>query len=324
MRARELREATNTKLPVISQSELGTWFESDFNHLSVWREKMYGSGLYGGNKTDRYFVFVRQGDKLGSMTNVVLELDGEDLSAITPDSHTWSPSIAQAVQQLVDTVNAKYSPGVYGNHVVYRGKVYEKKEFVKHLPVIGAISTGKVYEVPTDAGWIMSRLSIYFQESADRMVLLTVSKFGDNPLGTVSVKNGQMSDIKTLSKINNIPKLQLTRELNALLGTQSKVSVTAHLIPKGKLHKTLLGVQQNPDVERSDLYWRVLNLSKLPGYASPEDATFELMHLGLISDELKGDFHKLTHYTITPIGKLVLARLNAGKTVDKHSLVKNT
>jgi len=65
----------------------------------------------------------------------------------------------------------------------------------------------------------------------------------------------------------------------------------------------------------------------MPKYMGADDSVIELVKLGLVSETHKDpSVYYLSGaertYSITPVGKLVLARVNSGKSVAKASLIK--
>ena len=135
-------------------------------------------------------------------------------------------------------------------------------------------------------------------------------------------------DIQSPRKLDAITQVKFGKEISQALGLQQKVSVKTHIIPESKLHDVLRAVNGNPEIDRPTLYWQVLKLAKMPAYKSADDPLLELVKLGLVKETHKapGTYYVSgaeRTYSITPVGKLVLARVKSGKPVDKTSLIKS-
>lgn len=321
MKIQELTESEQPPFKVIAQGDYGVWYELDASQIVQWITSVFNNRPFI-HTTDRYFVLVPKNKEIKDRQNEVLTLDGDDLRAVTANTIFNTPASGQALTGLVGVVPAQTSKQVPGNYLVYDGNTYRKIEFPNLLPVIGEISTGTVHEVPEQAVWVMNRLHVKFLHKADRRIVFKVNSNWQMPWGGVSVKSGVLSDIISYYEPDTLDKSKLSKELSELLGVEKKVSAVTHLLPSGRLHKVLEVIQRHPEVMRRSLYLNLLKLSKIPSHRAPDDSTHELVQLGLITQNSEWGTD-MAKYTITPVGKLVLLRLNAGKSVPKHTLIKS-
>ena len=310
----------------LATTDAGTWYETQVDDVSQHFKKINGSDKTV-DKTPgiRYFVFAPKGLKPWSLASRIMTLKDQDLSG---GPYLITKQDAADLQALADATQAQNGPGVYGDFLLYKGKVYPKKEFLSSLPVVAQIHTGAVHEVPSDALWTLNRMNLKYQTIAQRVVVFpnTTRQISD-PWSSVSIRDGKISDIQSTRKLDKITQVKLGKEVAQALGLVQKVTVKTHLIPESKLHDVLRAVNDNPEIDRPKLYWRVLKLSKMPKYMGADDSVIELVKLGLVSETHKDpSVYYLSGaertYSITPVGKLVLARVNSGKSVAKASLIK--
>lgn len=326
MKLSELQEAAKSSLPIISDTDTGTWYETDHVKVNAWHKKMHGSDLQQAPDADmRYFVFVKKGDTLGSLDNKVVFLRNGEMSSGNSSFHYEQD--AQALRDIVNATQAQSGARVWGSYIIYKGKVYFDSKFPNVLPEIAQISTGAVHEVPEDAWWTLNKLHLRYQTGADRVLVFKNTTHNPmQPWSVVTIKDGELGVINSQRKLDAITIMKLSQELAQALGLVQKVTVASHVIPKSKLHRALKAIDENPGVTRLSLYWSLLNLSKLPTHRSREDVATELVKLGLATESRHRD--KLytsdtdLHYTLTPVGKLVLARVNSGKNVAKSTFFK--
>lgn len=321
MRAIEISESHPNKLVTLVTTHAGTWYETDVETVAKHFRHINGSDK-NVDKTPgiRYFVFAPKSHKTLSLASQFMMLKDHELSGAHHmgfSHYLVTKQDAEDLQALVDVTQAQYGTRVYGDFILYKGKVYPKDEFLQTLPVVAQISTGAVHEVPSDALWTLSRLHLKYQTSAQRVVVFkyTQNNFGE-PWCVASIKDGKLSDIQSQRKLDKITQVQLGKEVAQALGLTQKVTVNTHIIPESKLHDTLRAINDHPGVNRAQLYWTVLKLKKLPPYLSKEDVAAELVKLGLV----KEDERELMH--VSAMGKLVLARVNAGHPVSKTSLIR--
>ena len=308
------------KLITLVSTPTGTWYETDVETLATHFRQINGSD----NNVDRspgvrYFVFAPKGFKTLSLASRVMMLKDQDLSGGT---YVASKQDAEDLQALADVTQAQHGTRVYGDFILYKGKVYIKYKFLSSLPVVAQIQTGSVHEVPSDALWTLNRLHLKHQTSAQRVVVFPNTTTGvSEPWSSASIRDGKISDIQSQHSLDKITKVKLGKELSQALNLSQKVTVNTHIIPESKLHDTLRAINDHPDKNYYHLYTYVLNLKKVPTRKSKEDSVSELVQLGLTTEykpsELEGSCFKLT-----PVGRIVLARVNSGKSVDKSSLIK--
>jgi hypothetical protein len=327
MRAREIQEAT-TQFPIIAQTANCTWYETDAGKIKNWYKQMYGRSprLHDAPDT-RYFVMAPTGQApLGFISSAVMQ-QGSDLSSVETTGTFVTKNDGVALQALADATQVKNGEHIWGDFVLYDGKVYLKDGFLSAMPQVAEISTGPVYEIPPDALWTLGKIYLKYKVSAQKVVVFrNTTADVSSPWSSASIRAGVVSDIQSQRKLDKVTEVKLGKEVSQALGLTQKVTVNTHIIPESKLHNTLRAIHDNPGVTRWDLYWRVLNLKKLPTYQSAEDSASELVKLGLATlTQSATPFYTQDsdkHYTITTIGKLVLARVNAGKPVAKTSLIK--
>ena len=327
MRAREIQEAASKPVSIV-QVDAGTWYETSAAQVTKWYSNWFlVEPELDSDPSIRYFVFVPQAHKLWSLDNKVVWLKDSHLSSLASAGKFYTKQEGAALQALADVTQAKQGERVWGDFVLYDGKVYDKHELPQSLPVVAQISTGEVHEVPTSARWTLGRIYLKYKVSADRVVMFrNTLQDVSAPWSTASIKAGKIMEIQSQRKLDPVTQVKLHKELTQALALQQKVSVKTHIVPESKLHRALKAINENPGVTRLSLYWSLLNLSKLPTHRSREDVATELVKLGLATESRHRD--KLytsdtdLHYTLTPVGKLVLARLKSGKPVDKSSLIK--
>jgi hypothetical protein len=323
MRGHEIVEAVSARLPEVAQSPTGTWYETTAAKVKSWYKQMHG----GAPKLDadasvRYFVFVPSNEKLWSLSNKVLQFSHGDLGSVGTTGGFYTRMEADALQALVGVIQAKNGERIWGDFILYQGKVHLEHEFLATLPKVGEISTGAIHEVPADARWTLGRLYLKYQTSANRVLVFrnTIQDVSE-PWSSVSIKDGVLSDMQSQRKLDKVAQVKLSKELAQVLGLAQKVTVNTHIIPESKLHDMLKAISDNPGVERWKLYWNVLKLKKLPKYRSPQDLASELVSMKLVQ-EVDDPVHPYPVMHITPMGKLVLARVNGGHNVSKVSLLK--
>ena len=323
MRATEITEAGKINLPEIAQSAHGVWYEADVGQVNSWYKKTTGfKARLDVDPSIRHFVFVKHGDPLWGPYNIHIGLQHGKLDSLQGNYSFDSQADGENLTALVKATNAQSGQRVWGKFVIYKGNVYHQDEFPVAMPKVGEISTGAVYEIPPDLLWALNKLRLKYQVSAHRVVMFknTQKNFGDS-WSSASIRDGKISDIQSQRKLDKITQVKLAKELASALGLAQKVTVNTHIIPESKLHDTLRAISDNPGKYRWDLYMGILRLRSVPARGSKDDATTELVNLGLVhDDESEQSVHK--GLTITPIGKLVLARVNAGKSVSKSSLIK--
>lgn len=323
MRATEISEAGKINLPEIAQSAHGVWYEIDPSTATKWHKTHYADYVTRDTPpAARYFMFVKNGGTLTSLHNRLVLLHNGQMENMQGSFSFVGKSDRDNLTALVKATNAQTGERVWGDFIVYKGNVYDADEFPATMPVVGQISTGSVYEIPLDLVWALNKIHLKYQVSAHRVVMFktTQKNFGD-AWGAASIKDGKISDIKSQRPLDKVTQVKLGKELSQALGLAQKVTVLTHIIPESKLHDTLRAISDNPGKYRWDLYMGILKLRSVPARGSKDDATTELVNLGLVKDdESDQSVHK--GLTITPIGKLVLARVNSGKSVAKASLIK--
>ncbi len=328
MRAREIQEAASKPASIV-QVDAGTWYETSAAQVTKWyRNWFLVEPDLDSDPSIRYFVFVPQAQKLWSLDNKVVWLKDSHLSSLASAGKFYTKQEGAALQALADVTQAKQGERVWGDFVLYDGKVYDKHELPQSLPVVAQLSTGEVHEVPASARWTLGRIYLKYKVSADRVVMFrNTLQDVSAPWSTASIKAGKIMEIQSQRKLDPVTQVKLHKELTQALALQQKVSVKTHIVPESKLHDVLRAVMDNPEVDRPKLYWRVLQLVKMPAYRSADDPLLELVKMGLVKETHKDPSTYYMSgaertYSITPVGKLVLARLKSGKPVDKSSLIK--
>jgi hypothetical protein len=325
MKATEISEASKINLPEIAQSDHGVWYAVPVRDLESWYRKTWAAkARLDVDPAITYLVFVQNGQPVwgspGGYPNMSLALHNGKLSSILSNSSFYNKSDQDNLTALVQATNAQSGERVWGNFIIYKGHVYDQDEFPVAMPKVGEISTGAVYEIPSDVTWALNKLKLKYQVSAHRVVMFktTAKNFGDS-WGAASIRDGKISDIQTQRPLDKVTQLKLGKEVAQALGLVQKVTVNTHIIPESKLHDTLRAISDHPGVDRPDLYWKVLKQQKMPAYQTNADVASELVKLGLVHEDTSTSQR---YYTLTPIGKLVLARVNSGKSVAKASLIK--
>lgn len=330
MKAIEIHEAAKINLPVVAKAASGTWYEITLNKAKIWFKKVYGYSLdVNTDASGRFFIFVNDGDPVWNDSTKLIKLKDHEL--ISPEDYHSAFNSQQEKQELkaiVAATQAQSGEHVNGNYVLYKGKVYDKEEFPSKMNVVGQISTGAIYEIPPDAWWVLDKLGLKSQVSANRMVVFrnTADKVSQ-PWGVASITSGQLMNMQSQRKLDTITQVKFSKEISQALGLQQKVSVKTHIVPESKLHDVLRAVNDNPGIDRPTLYWRTLKLSKMPKYMGADDSVIELVKLGLVSETPKatGAYYVSgaeTTFSITNAGKFVMAGLKAGKSIAKSSLIK--
>ena len=319
MRAYDIIESTPSQSPEVARTTDGVWYEVDVNKAKKYYKTVYGrTDALEVDPGERYFVFVRNSNKSKGLAEQIVKLKDGELS----DGDFYSKQHGDNLRALVDATHAQRGERVWGDFILYNGQVYHKNNFIQHMPAVAQISTGAVYEIPKDALWALNRLNIRYQLSADRvLVFKNTNDDTSETWSSVSIKSGKMSDIQSQQPLDTRTQVKLNKELTQELGLQQKATVTSHIIPNSKLHKMLQAINDNPGVKRYQLYWDVLKLKQLPPYRFKSDLCWDLVVMGLV-EERYDPSEKYDSLYITPIGKLVLARVSAGNSVSKSSLIK--
>ena len=317
MRATEISEA-DTQLPIIAQTDSFVWYEADAATVASWYKRYTGGSARLSDAPDaRYFVMAPTGQNPWRPNSRMVIQQGDHLISVETTGTFGTHHQGMALQALADAIRVKHGERIWGDFILYDGKVYMKSDVLRSMPKVADISTGPVYEIARDALWILRRIDLKYQVSADKVVVFpNTTQDVSQPWSSASIRAGIVSDIQSQRKLDKVTEVKLGKELSQVLGLTQKVTVNTHIIPQSKLHDTLRAINDHPGVNRAQLYWTVLKLKKLPPYLSKEDVAAELVKLGLV----KEDERELM--SLSPIGKLVLARVNSGKSVEKSSLIK--
>lgn len=324
MKAHDLLMETTSpsKLP-IAHSSHGTWYEVTAGQVKSWYKTHVGPPPnLDKSPNTRYFMHVGNSSKMSYSDTRLVWLRGLQLGSVINSSEFHTTQDGQALQALAHVTGAQQGERVWGDFILYDGQVYLRDAFIHTLPVVAQISTGAVHEVPTNARWTLARIYLKYLVSADRVVVFrNTSDDVSQPWSSASIKSGELVNTQSQRKLDAATQVKLSKELTQALGLQQKVSVSTHIVPNSKLQRVLQAIQDNPGVTRWPLYLSVLKLRQVPAQSSADDAVHELMQMTLISN-VNPVLDHAAKYVITPVGKLVLARLNAGHAVAKASLIK--
>ena len=321
MRATEISEAA-TQLPIIAQTDSFVWYEADAATVASWYKRYTGGSARLSDAPDaRYFVMAPTGQTpLGLNSRAVMQQADDLISVETTAFVTHNDGMA--LQALSDAIKVKHGERIWGDFILYDGKVYMKSDVLRVMPKVADISTGPVYDIPAHALWTLQKIYLPYKVSADRVVVFrNTTADVSQPWSSASIRAGIVSDIQSQSKLDKVTQVKLGKELSQALNLSQKVTVNTHIIPESKLHDTLRAINDHPDKNYYHLYTYVLNLKKVPKRKSKEDSVSELVQLGLTT-EYKPSEMEGSRFKLTPVGRIVLARVNSGKSVAKASLIK--
>jgi hypothetical protein len=320
MKAHEiLVESVKPSLKKLVQVAQGTWYETNYESVNWWYTTMYGTGLdHKLNVTpdSLLYMFVPKGKDAWDWGMNILSMQDKDLTMVAADSYMAQD--LPVLQALVDKVGALTGTRLYGDLVVYDGKVYVSGQVFTTMPQKTDISGQPVYEVPASAWWILDKLHLTYHKKSDQILVFWHKEL--KAWCCVSIKQNKVMAVSSTAKLNLHQAAEISLQIAKKLGLKLSETSAHYVTPDSIVHKVLQIMQDDPGVARTDLYWKKLQQKKLPTHKGSKDQASQLVHWGLASESIT-NLGPIT-YTITAKGKMVLAALNSGKKVPLSGLIK--
>jgi hypothetical protein len=233
-----------------------------------------------------------------------------------------------SLQNLVDALSLGDSNTRHGSiWVVHNGQVTDIQQAAFLDPQPSLSDGTKIWRVPS---WALPSIGpIHFEKTwktADSAFLALLPNASGATLShtvLVGVRKGKLlglgrghNNSATEAQLVDLSKL-LASEMNIGGGKEKMIE------PNSNFHKMLSYVAANPGGPRSGWFSRGLGLSLqgMPAIWSPKAQDGLASRLGLVTLREPSDPPSKYRITLTPSGRLVLARLNAGKSIGLNTLV---
>lgn len=301
-------------LMVIDRTPQGVWYAVTLDQVIQYFDQWYGNHPDDDriDPESEYFMFVPQHTNPWGYECVVVTLKDQQLRSVNWNEFTLV--YEKDLQSFVKKLGVQSGEHMKGKLFIYKGDVYWWHKVFQVMPQIATVAGEPVYHVPKDAWWILRKLGYKYHPTSDQVLVVFYRPLGSNVC--VSIKQGKITSITSVSKITKDQVTKISNELSSQLNL-TRAETTAHyLLPNTKAHRMLQVIKDNPTVSRTDLYGKHLRLKQLPAYRSASDLVSALVSWGLVK-ESSG-----VRYEITAKGMLVLAALNADKKVPLSGLVK--
>jgi hypothetical protein len=232
------------------------------------------------------------------------------------------------LKKLAKLTGATHAPTISSDdvkhHVLHVGQVTHKKIKKQEYELAPLSDGSKVYKVPKDLLWTVG-MQLYVDNIKDWDTRWEI----DSPIaGTYAFvsKGGHIVRLhypqnKAHAALKEIRELvareHLTLGVDLPDAPAQAVGKPKVVKPGSVMHKMLAYIAEHPGANRSD--WFVKHLGRDPqgmqGWTSDTAHDGVAASMGWIRNEATGGKYSLS---ITPVGKLVLARLNSGQPV-KHT-----
>lgn len=232
----------------------------------------------------------------------------------------------QVLKKLAALTHAQNSPGLPAtqvkNHVLYQGNVMPVKDMWAQYKKPSLDSGDRVFAVPKSLLWTVG------EEAHTRPGLEpdwdTLWKISTkNSVVDLFVDGNSLVHMSYISHMDRAVMNPLITELVQreswiqkvdLLPIKAKALKNYKVLPGSNMHKMLKYVKENPGCNRHD--WFVKHLGNSPqglmGFSDPNAVDGRAARLGWLEDKSKSNQYNLH---LTAKGIMVLAALNAGKTV---------
>lgn len=254
---------------------------------------------------NRYMFFTTQGHDLVSLA-------GRD---------QFPPTILKKLAQIT---GAQHAPGLdardFKDHVLHQGQVQPTKAMWSSYVQPPLTDGSQVWQIPKSLFWTLARPKWANSKPWNTEWLINNSLVGniqllaqDDHIVSVSYPQNKAAKANQLIKeLQNRENLTLGVDLPEPVAQKPKT-----VKPQSVMHQMLTYVAENPGVSRSDWFIKHMGYhpSGMPGWTDSKAHDGVAASMGWIRNEGTGSKYSLH---ITPVGKVVLARLNAGHPV-KHS-----
>lgn len=253
----------------------------------------------------KFRLFTKQGDNLISLFG----------------SADITPGVLIKLAELTHAQNAPNLPAdKVKQHVLVNGKVQTTDESYSAYMLAPLSNNAKVFKVPRSDLWKVGRTDWQDDPSWDTTWYINspdAEYYGLYGLGDTIIQYSAaagkawawVSEIKELAQREGL-QLKVTLPAASTRPTSKRIAT-----PGSNMHKMLAYVSEHPGASRSDWFVDHLGLSKqgMQGWTSDKSPDGVAYQQGWIKNaDSKGVAYSLS---ITAKGKLVLARLNAGKPV---------
>lgn len=219
------------------------------------------------------------------------------------------------IAKIFNIVNA---PGLdLGRKVFYKGAVSKTKDNWQLFSQPDLKDGSKVHKVPGPLLWLVGWES---REPAQIAYVVETSYAGEFTLVVkghlVQLAHFDKESHKVLAALKELcarEKIQIDPKYLPDVPPPREINIK----PGSNMHRMLAFVADHPGSSRSDWYVHHLGLSGqgMPGWTSEKSSDGVAARLGWLTNSGTQGKYSLT---ITPVGKLILARLNAGYTVKTN------
>jgi hypothetical protein len=229
---------------------------------------------------------------------------------------------AMVLRKLAKESGAIHSPGIDPNYlenvVLYQGKVQKTKDMSKAYDK-GSLPDGSATRaVPRDLYWTVGGFEYPDTNRPDWDTIWTINQ----PVaGTIHVfvKNNKIVSVGYIASSKVAQTVKAIQQLANREGLELAVKLPEVPEPKKKtvkpnsvMHKMLAYIAEHPGANRSDWFVKHMGYSPqgMPGWTDHKAHDGIAAGMGWIRNESDAQSRYSLH--ITPLGNMVLARLNAG------------
>lgn len=297
-----------------------TWYSCD---ARVYRDVWQGSWGYGYVLPEMSgMVYVlRSNDHISDVARCVIQIDQGQITHA--DGSVTNAELAPLLQ-LTHVKNSVISTQVFGGKAyVQDGEIRNTMPLLKGNLVGELSDKSKVYEVPDKYRWIVHVWLKKSYANADKLLKLEPHGY-ESQLVIFAIKNNKIVGKGTLTAPPaNMKKwpILISQELN--LGVEKPEGV--QIKPNSVMHKMLRHINENPGGNRTDVFVKGLGKKSTLGLGSIHDRTTTdgfAWAAKLIIPYAPGT--ERYSYQITTKGKMLLAMLDAGKSISENSLINWT
>lgn len=284
-------------------SEQTTYAFSDDDRLV---DTSFTPNLAVKKNSHNYRFFTVEGDELISLAGTMY---------ITPG----------ILKKLAKLTGATHAPSVYAgdvkHHVLHKGEVIHTGLKMKDYALAPLSNGSQVYKIPKNLLWTIGIL--FHRESNEEWDTrwdihsgiagtYTIVSKGDHVVRAYYPENKAHTAIKEIKELAQREGLTLGVDLPDVPATV--VGKPRMVKPASNMHKMLTYIAGHPGANRSDWYVKHLGnqAQGMVGWTDDKAHDGVAAAMGWIKNEGTGGSYSLS---ITPIGKLILARLNGGHTV---------
>lgn len=294
-----------------------TWYSCDAQvYRDVWQHS-WGYGHVLPEMSGRVYV-LRSNDHISDVARCVIQINQGQITHA--DGSVTNAELAPLLQ-LTHVNNSEISTQVFGGKAyIQDGQMNDTQHLLKGKLVGELSDKSMVYEVPEKYKWIVHVWLKKSYANADKLLKLEPHSY-PSQLVIFAIKNNKIVGKGTITASPaNMKKwpILISQELN--LGVDKPEG--AQIKPNSNMHKMLRVINDHPGGNRTDVFVKGLGRKSTLGLGSINDRTTTdgmAWAAKLIEPYAPGT--ERYSYQITPRGKLVLAMLDAGKSISENSLI---